>query len=114
VTAAAWVKESESGDWYLYLATPLVTEEGGKKAAYHRINAVIRELEGEGFGMDPFEKKLIGPHDAIAMDIVTHRSSRPTGPPTPYRGSRLGDLAIEEAYIYPRPPRPKEAAGMQL
>ena len=24
VTAAAWVKESESGDWYLYLATPLV------------------------------------------------------------------------------------------
>ena len=23
VTAAAWVSESESGDWYLYLVTPL-------------------------------------------------------------------------------------------
>jgi hypothetical protein len=30
VTAAAWLKESESGDWYLYLATPLVSEGGGK------------------------------------------------------------------------------------
>jgi hypothetical protein len=114
VTAAAWVKESESGDWYLYLATPLVSEGGGKRPAYHRVNAVIREMLKEGFGMDPYEKKVIGPHDPIAKDIVAHRSGRPGGPPTPFRGSRLGDLAIEEAYIYPRPPTPEEAAGIQL
>ena len=58
VTAAGWVKESESGDWYLYLATPLVSEGGAKTPAYRRVNAVIREMEeDEGFGMDPFEKK---------------------------------------------------------
>src|SRR5262245_19993970 len=66
VPAAAWVKESDSGDWYLYLATPLVSEGGGKKPAYHRVNTVIREMQKEGFGMDPFAKKVIGPNDPIA------------------------------------------------
>lgn len=114
VTAAAWVKESESGDWYLYLATPLVSEGGGKRPAYGRVNAVIRAMRTEGFGMDPYAKKVIGPHDPIAKDLIGHRGGRPGGPPTPFRGSRLGDLAVEEAYIYPRPPTPEEAAGIQL
>jgi hypothetical protein len=114
VTAAAWVKESESGDWYLYLATPLVTESGGKRPAYHRVNAVIRELQKEGFGMEPFAKKVIGPHDPLARDLVANRVGWPGGLPTPFRGSRLGNLAVEEAYIYPRPPTPEEAAGMRL
>jgi hypothetical protein len=34
--------------------------------------------------------------------------------PTPFRGSRLGDLDVEEAYIYPPPPTPEEAVGIQL
>jgi len=34
VKAAAWALESESGDWYLYLATPLVPEGGGTRNAY--------------------------------------------------------------------------------
>jgi hypothetical protein len=44
VTAAAWVKESENGRWYLYLATPLVPEDGGKRPAYRRINTVFRQM----------------------------------------------------------------------
>ena len=56
-------------------------------------------MQKEGFGMDPFEKKVIGPHDPIAKDMVTNRG-RPGRPPTPFRGSRLGDLGVEEAYIY--------------
>jgi hypothetical protein len=104
VTAAAWVKESEGGDWYLYLVTPLVAEGGGKRPAYHRINAVIREMLKEGFGMDPFAKKVVGPHDPVARDIVANRNGRPGGSPTPFRGTRLGELAVDEAYIYPPPP----------
>jgi hypothetical protein len=103
VTAAAWVKESESGDWYLYLATPLVTEDGGKRPAYRRVNTVMRKMEEEGLGMDPFAKKVIAPDDPIAQDIVAHRPSRPTGFPAPFRGSRLGDLAVDEAFLYPLP-----------
>jgi hypothetical protein len=113
VTAAAWIKESESGDWYLYLVTPLVSEDGATKAAYRRINAVIREMEKEGFGMDPFEKKVIGPHDPIARDMVANRGG-PARIPTRFRGSHLGDLAVDEAYIYPPPPTPEGLAGIQL
>lgn len=114
VTAAAWVKESDSGDWYLYLVTPLVGEDGATRPAYRRVNAVIREMQKEGFGMDPFEKKVIGPHDSIAKDMVANRGGRPGGPSTPFRGSRLGDLAVEEAYIYPPPATRQETVGIQL
>ena len=114
VTAAAWLKESESGDWYLYLVTPLVGEDGANRPAYHRVNTVIRAMQEEGFALDPFAKKVIGPHDPIAKDMVANRGGRPGGPPTPFRGSRLGELAIEEAYLYPPPPTREEAAGMQL
>jgi hypothetical protein len=103
VTAAAWVHETETGDWYLYLATPLVTDDGGTRQAYRRVNEVMRELEKEGFGMDLIAKKVIGVHDPIAADLVAKRKGRPGGPPTPFRGIRLGDLAVEEAFIYPRP-----------
>ncbi|MBY0527775.1 MAG: hypothetical protein K2R98_30535 [Gemmataceae bacterium] len=113
VTAAAWVKESESGDWYFYLATPLVGEDGATRSAYRRVNAVIREMEKEGFGMDPFNKKVIGPHDPIAKDMIAHRG-RPGSPPTLFPGNRLGDLAVEEASIYPPLPTPEEQAGIQL
>jgi hypothetical protein len=114
VTAAAWVKESDSGDWYLYLVTPIVAADGATRPAYRRVNNVIREMQEEGFGMDPFEKKVVGPHNAIAKDIMANRGGRPGGPPTPFRGSRLGDLPVEEAYIYPPSPTPEEIVGMQL
>lgn len=114
VNGAAWIKESESGDWYLYLITPLVTEEGDRKPAYRQVNDVISEMEKEGFGMDPFAKKVIGPHDPVAKAIVANRSGSPTGPPNPFYGSRLGDLAIDEAYIYPRPPTHEEAGGIKV
>ncbi len=49
VTAACWAKESESGQWFLYIATPLVGEDGAKRPAYRRVNTVIREMQKEGF-----------------------------------------------------------------
>jgi hypothetical protein len=100
VTAAAWVKESDGGLWYLYLVTPLVSEEGDTLPAYRRVNAVIREMQKEDLWIDPFDKKVIGPHDPIARDIMAHRSRR-ARTLTWFGGSRLGELAVEEACIYP-------------
>jgi hypothetical protein len=37
ITAAGWVKESDRGQWYLYLVTPLVGEVGATTPAYRRI-----------------------------------------------------------------------------
>src|SRR5262249_20082045 len=100
--------------WYFYLATPLVGEDGATKAAYRRVNAVIREMEKDGFGMDLFAKKVVGPHDPIGKAMVAHRSRLATSP-TRFWNSHLGTLSIEEAYIYPPPPAtPEELAGIQL
>jgi hypothetical protein len=71
-------------------------------------------MEEEGFSMEPFDKKVIGPHDPIARDMTAHRQARPGGPPTPFRGSRLGELYVEEAYIYPPLATPDEQTGIQL
>ena len=101
VSAACWVKESESGWWYLYLATPLVGETGATRPAYRRVNDVIRALEKEGFGISPLEVKLIGPDDPIAKDVIAVRDRNPVRSPIWFRGNRLGELGVEEAYIYP-------------
>jgi len=101
VKAAAWVKENESGQWYLYLATPLVGEDDATRPAYRRVNNVVRDMQEDGFWIDPFEIKVIGPHDPIARDILAHRSSHPARIPTRFQGARLGELAVDEAYIYP-------------
>jgi hypothetical protein len=101
VTAACWVKESESGQWFLYFATALVGENGATKSAYRRVNAVIREIQKEGFWIDPLEVKLIGPDDPIAKAMVSVRDRNPGRFPSWFRGNRLGSVATEEAYIYP-------------
>ena len=103
VSGAAWVKESESGDWYLYLVTPLVGADGGKKSAYHRVNEVIRQMQQEGILTEVPEKKVVGPHDPIAKDMLAHRGGRPTRIPTRFEGARLGELAVDEAFLYPPP-----------
>ena len=108
VSVAGWLKESDSGDWYLYLATPLVGAGGAKRQAYHRVNAVMRGMEEDGLWVDPFEIKVIGPHDPTAKDMIAYRDGRPARTPTWFRGSRLGELAAEGAYLYPPTPN---AAG---
>jgi hypothetical protein len=101
VAAAGWVKEIESGQWFLYLATSLVGEDGATRPAYRRVNNVIREMQKNGFWIDPLEIKVIGPRDPIAKDMLAQRGAYYASFPARFNGSRLGDLAVDEAYIYP-------------
>src|SRR5271166_5756205 len=57
VAAAAWVKESEGGPWYLYIVTPLVPEDGGKLPVYRRLIPVIRQMP-QPFWVDPMDFKV--------------------------------------------------------
>jgi hypothetical protein len=111
VTAAAWVKEGEGGQWFLYIATPLVGADGATRPAYRRLNTLMRELQKEAFWIDPLEVKLIGADDPVTRAVVAVRDRHPGRAPTWFRGDRLGELATEEAYIYwmRRPtPHPRE------
>jgi hypothetical protein len=101
VKAAAWVKESDTGDWYLYLATPLVSEDGATRSAYRRVNTIISQLQEDGFWIDPLEIKAIGPTDPVAKAVLAARDRYAGRVGTHIPGERLGPLATEEAYLYP-------------
>jgi hypothetical protein len=107
VTAACWMKESDGGTWYLYLATPLVRKDGRRKPAYTRIDAVIDALP-QPLDIDFFQIKVVGPSEPIAQAIreVQRRFVGKRG--GWYDGGSLADVEIEGAYIYP-PPVHKEA-----
>lgn len=104
VNAAAWVKEGDGGQWYLYLVTPLVGEDGMTKPSYRRITPVVRRMQEEGFWIDPFEVKVVGPSDPVGEDIADIHRRYPGRMATRYGGASLGGLAIDGAYIYPALP----------
>src|SRR5579884_3204844 len=69
VAAGFWVKETETGRWYLYIATPLVPEDGGTLEAYGRINAVRRQMP-ESFGLGRFQVRAVSPSSPVGEAVV--------------------------------------------
>ncbi len=102
VTAAAWIKEGDGGMWYLYLATPLVTEEEGKEPAYGRVNEVIRQMPAP-FWVDPFDIKVVSPKHRIAQAIadVNRRQAWSSALRYGFEGRQVGGVGIDSAYVYP-------------
>jgi hypothetical protein len=102
VTAAFWIKTSEDGQWFLYIATPLVQAEGATKAAYRRVNEVIRLLSPP-FSIHPLEIKVISDANPITRDVQAIQQKAGTFPGSPIHGTgtRIGLLSVEGAYFYP-------------
>jgi hypothetical protein len=100
VTAASWVKEADSGQWYLYIATPLVGKDGALKPAYRRVNTVLDGMEPLVW-IDPFAIKLIGAHDPATKAVLVWRDTQPGGRPVRLGARLFGGIPAEEIYIYP-------------
>jgi hypothetical protein len=103
VAAAFWIKPSEDGKWYFYLVSPIVDAEGLAKA-YRRLHPLVRAIP-HPFSIDPLEIKLIGPSNPIAKDVMAiHGRILLSGvSATRWGGKQLGNVSIEEAYLYPVP-----------
>ncbi len=103
VAAAFWLKTSENGRWYFYLVSPLVNAEGITNA-YRRLHTVIRQTPGPVW-IDPLKVKLIGSDNPIARDVlaVQPHATGPGAPPVRWAGTSLGNVSIEDAYLYPIP-----------
>jgi hypothetical protein len=100
VTAAWWMKSSEEGLWFLYIGSKEV-EEKGILEGYRAVLAVIGGL-GQ-LWVDRFEVKLVGAENPITKDVLGILNSYRGRTPTRYGGGRLGNVSIEDAYIYPQP-----------
>ncbi len=99
IVAAGWVKEYDLWGWYLYLVTPLVSEDGDTLPAYRRINAVLRGGP-QPPEIDPFQIKAVGPSGRVGRAI--HDAQRYAGRAWPFAGiSTLGGLSVDGAYFYP-------------
>lgn len=100
VTAACWLKESEGGQWFLYIATPLVSEDGAKRKAYRRVRPVIQQMP-QPFWIDPFEIKVISPNSPIARAVQDLHRRYPVKSVIPFGAGQFGGMSIEGAYVYP-------------
>jgi hypothetical protein len=116
IQVAFWAKPTEDEKWYLYLASPMVDEQG-PRAAYLVVQAFLRK--SPDLPIDPFEVKVVGLKDSLthaALAIIKPASPaspyagrRPKRYPTWFGGSTLAGRSIDGAYIYPLPEPSKSA-----
>ena len=99
VSVAFWVKRTEEGLWYLYVATTSVKAEKLNEA-YRIVYEALTKIPD--CSVSPSEIKVITGTDPIADDAVALRDRNPSREEKRYRGKRLGNLATEELCIYPR------------
>ena len=106
VTAAFWVKTSESGWWYLYIASRVVDKEG-PASAYRRLQKTLGRLPGTTISLT--DVKVIGASNPTTRDVLKLQKRYPERTPIPYHGAQLGGIGIDEAYIYPPPLKEKRS-----
>lgn len=96
VTAAFWLKASDDDRWYLYIASTDVDQHGATNTYRKTYAATSRKRIP---WVDFFQLKLIRTDNPLAKAAIDR-----TGPdlPTVYQQSFLGDVSIDEAYIYPQ------------
>jgi hypothetical protein len=100
VTAAWWMRTSEEGLWFLYVASPEV-EDAGIAAAYRKLHTIMQSLEP--LWVDWFRVKLVGPENPIAKDVVATLVKYGDRFAARFGGKKLGNVTIDGAYIYPQP-----------
>jgi hypothetical protein len=105
VTAAAWVKETEEGQWFLYVVSKEV-DVAGLRAAYRRAQTIMRQMS-DPLWIDRFELKLFSPASSVGTDLLDLLHTYVTGKsPVHSRRSKLGDVPIDELILYPSPSSP--------
>ncbi len=97
VAGACWAKTSDEERWFLYIASKVVDEQG-LSAAYRDAYGVLQAMETSWVSM--FEVKLVSPNDPIAKDILEVQRFCTGGNPTRIRTPRLGNVAVEDVYVY--------------
>jgi len=97
VRAAFWLFTSEADQWFLYLVSDVV-DRNGITEAYKLVYKVLRRLTN--LWINPFEVKLVSPDHPIAKAVIDFLSKQHAPRATWVRGTNLGDVYIEHAYIY--------------
>jgi hypothetical protein len=100
VQTAFWLKESESGEWYLYVASDRITDDNFD-VAYGEVARIAGAIHDPWF--DPFQIKVIGTDDPLAKGVEDLLRLYPGRRPARFRDTTLGGVSVDEVYIYPSP-----------
>src|SRR3954462_9877886 len=85
VTAAFWIKTSEEGLWFLYIASAAVSQ-GKVGDAYGAVYAAMSRLPHPSISLSDI--KLVAPDNPIAADAISIRDRYAARIPTRYNGDR--------------------------
>ena len=100
VQAAFWLRERESDEWYLYLASDQIND-ANFDLAYSEVLRLVPP--NQSLWLDPFQVKVVGTDAPVAKAALDVMKKYPGTMPTRYHGRLFGDLSVDEAYIYPLP-----------
>ncbi|MEX0791943.1 MAG: hypothetical protein WD045_02320 [Pirellulaceae bacterium] len=96
ITAAFWVLPTDEGDWHLYIASPVV-ENQGLSEAFGQVLPHL--LPGRFPSITHSDIRLIGSQNPMVARAVQFRHQKV---PLKFKGRTLGKMIIDEAYLYPR------------
>jgi hypothetical protein len=99
VAVAFWVLTTEDHVWLLYIASDAV-DPASVGDAYRLIYTSLTQIPHASVSLS--DVKVVHPSNPIARDAIAWRNRNPARLPVPYHGKNLGDVPIEEAYIYPK------------
>lgn len=107
ITVAFWVRP-DGGSWNLYIASPGFNKRKPLEASRAFYNSVSKVKD---LTILPWvDTQMIDDQDALARDAIKIAERKGTKGPIRYRGTRLGDLGLSRAYIYPRTQVPASQA----
>ena len=97
---AFWLKESEDGQWFLYLASDQINDSNFDLA----YGEVVR-IKGRGphLWLDPFQVKVIGAENPVARAVLAIQQQFQSGAAMRLRNRMIGGINVEEVYIYAIP-----------
>jgi hypothetical protein len=100
VRAAFWLKDSEEGEWYLYLASDAINDSNFDLAYSEVIRILGRRPH---LWLDPFQVKVTGVANSVTKAVMEIQKKYPGPLATRLRNRQLGGLSAAEVYIYPIP-----------
>jgi len=98
--AAFWLKESEDGQWYLYLVSDQINDTNFD-LAYGEVHRLLGR--GSHLWLDPFQVKVAGVENPLAKAVIAIQQRYPSPFATRLRNRMLGGVSVDEVYVYPIP-----------
>jgi hypothetical protein len=100
VAAAFWLRAADKLGRYLYIASDQFTDRN-TPAAYTEVARVIREMGDPN--LDPFRVKVVRMDNPVVRSVMEIYQQYKGRPPARYEATSLGDVAVDDLYIYPQP-----------